>query len=66
MATEPTITTPDVRATLQAHYRVCSNVLANYSALTKPDVNLPDHNHCIRRLLPGAANSISKLPIASA
>jgi protoheme IX farnesyltransferase len=40
MATEPTITAPDGGATLQAHYRVSSNVLANYSALTKPDVNL--------------------------
>jgi heme o synthase len=40
MATEPTITAPDVGATLQAHYRVSSNVFAKYSALTKPDVNL--------------------------
>ncbi len=39
MATEPTITTPDVGATLRARYRVSSNVLANYSALTKPDAN---------------------------
>jgi heme o synthase len=40
MATEPTITTPDVGGILGAQYRVSSNVLANYSALTKPDVNL--------------------------
>ena len=40
MATEPTITTPDVGGILRAQYRVSSNVLANYSALTKPDVNL--------------------------
>lgn len=40
MATESTITVPDVGATLQAYYQVSSKVLANYSALTKPDVNL--------------------------
>jgi heme o synthase len=40
MATEPTITAPDLGAALQAHYRASSNVLAKYSALTKPDVNL--------------------------
>ena len=39
MATEPTIAVPELSAAVVSRYRMSSNVLANYSALTKPDVN---------------------------